>query len=115
MKKELTKQQEAEIYCVKHGHANYVWKFWGYVHCGRCGSQIGDQLGSVFDTRNLIVMGCKDSPCDVCDPLIKKLSPLDQKIFKIMNTAYKADHSMDVDKLLKSIDFEEENKPTGGN
>jgi hypothetical protein len=41
------------MYCIRHGHANYVTKFWGYIHCGRCGEQIGDQLGSIFDTKEV--------------------------------------------------------------
>ena len=44
----LTKRQEAQIYCIKHGHAKYFWSFFGYAHCGRCGEQIGDSLAGVF-------------------------------------------------------------------
>ena len=104
MAKKLTKEQEAQIYCVKNGHANFVWKFWGYVHCGRSGKQIGDQLGSIFDTRKLLVVGCKDKNCKVCKPLIKKLSPLDLKIFKRVDKAYKKGIP-DYNKILEDIDF----------
>lgn len=102
----LTKQQKAEIYCVKHGHANFVWKFWGYVHCGRCGKQIGDQLGSFFDTRELLVVGCNDKNCKVCTPLIKKLSSLDLKIFRRLEKSYRKGLP-DYNEILKDIDFQE--------
>ena len=100
----LNKEQEAKIYCVKHGHANYVWKCFGYVYCGRCGEQIGDQLASVFDTRDLLVSGCTDKNCKVCKPLIKKLSPMDLKIFKRVDKAIEKG-SPDYKKILKDIDF----------
>ena len=76
---QLTKQQEAEIYCVKHGHANYIWTCFGYVQCGRCGKQIGDRLAGVFDTTDMIMVGHK---CKKCDSLKKKLSNLDKEILK---------------------------------
>lgn len=75
--KTLTKEQKLKIYCVKHGHAKYVKKFWGYVHCGRCGEQIGDQLAGCFDTTGLMVVGHK---CKVCDKVRKTLSKIDLKI-----------------------------------
>ncbi len=77
MNKRLTKEQELKIYCIKHGHAKFVTKCFGYVHCGRCEEQIGDQLGSVFDTRNLMVIGHK---CKVCNDIKKTLSKSDLKI-----------------------------------
>lgn len=105
MEKTLTKQQQAEIYCIKNGHANYIWKCWGYVHCGRCGKQIGDQLAGCFDTGKLLVIGCNEKNCKVCDPIIKKLSPLDKKIFKKINSAFKGKGSLDYNKILEDIEF----------
>lgn len=75
-KKELT-EKKLKIYCINHGHAKYVTTFWGYVYCGRCGQQIGDQLGSIFDTRNLMVIGHK---CKICNKIKKSLSKFDLKI-----------------------------------
>lgn len=77
----LSKEQKLRIYCVKHGHANYVTKFWGYVYCGRCGTQLGDQLAGIYDTTHLLVVGCKDKNCKVCKPLYKKLNKMDKKIY----------------------------------
>lgn len=98
----LTQQQKAKIYCVKHGHANYIWMCFGYVHCGRCGEQIGDRLGGVFDTRDILVLGCKNKPCKVCDPIKKKLSKLDKEIFKKVEKANKKG-TLDYYKILKGI------------
>ena len=73
----LTKEQKIRIYCVKHGHANYVYKCWGYVYCGRCEAQIGDQLVIGFDTKKLMVIGHK---CKVCNSIRKNLKKFDLKI-----------------------------------
>ena len=80
MAKKLTNTQKARIYCVKYGHAQYVSRFWGYVHCGRCGDQIGDQLASCFDTTKLMVIGCKEKDCKVCPAVKKTLNEMDLKI-----------------------------------
>ncbi len=73
----LTLKQKAQIYCIKHGHANYITMCFGYVHCGRCEEQIGDTLAGIFDTSNSIFVGHK---CKTCDKLKRKLSSLDKKI-----------------------------------
>ena len=82
MAKKLTNTQKARIYCVKNGHAKYITHFWGYVHCGRCGEQIGDQLASTFSTENLMVVGCIDKECKSCIGLRKTLDELDLKILE---------------------------------
>ena len=96
----LTQEQEAEIYCVKHGHADYICNFFGQVHCGRCSNQIGDRLGGVFDTTDKIFVNHK---CDTCDKLKKKLSPLDKKILGRLEKDKKCDY--DYKKILKGVDF----------
>lgn len=98
MSTKLNQKQKAEIYCIKHGHANYIWKFFGYIHCGRCGSQIGDQLAGIFDTTNIIVVGHK---CKMCDSLKKKLFPMDKKILSRLEK-YK-ETSFDYDEILSGL------------
>ena len=100
MTSSLSQQQNAQIYCVKHGHANYVWRFYGYVHCGRCGEQIGDQLASVFDTKHKMVVGHK---CKTCNKIRKKLSQLDKKILGRLEK--EKDILYDYDKILEGIQF----------
>lgn len=96
----LTKKQEAQIYCVKHGHANYFWSFFGYAHCGRCGEQIGDNLAGIFDGKGKVLVG---HDCDECTLAISKLSQLDLGILKRLeaNKTFQYDY----DKILEGIDF----------
>lgn len=96
----LTQQQKSQIYCVKHGHADYIWNFFGYVHCGRCGEQIGDRLAGVFDTTDKIFVGHK---CDTCNKLKKKLSSLDKKILARLEADKEYDY--DYEKILEGINI----------
>lgn len=100
-KLELTQQQKAQIYCVKHGHADYIWNCFGYVQCGRCGEQIGDRLGGVYDTTEKMWVNHK---CKVCNEIKKKLSPMDKKILARLE---RTKEWYDYDKILKGIDFGE--------
>lgn len=106
VEKQLTKVQEAEIYCVKNGHADYIYKCWGYVHCGRCGQQIGDTLGGVFPCDKIIEVACDASPCKHCDPIYKKLSKMDKKILRRLKADHKKEKFSDHEKILKDINFD---------
>jgi hypothetical protein len=75
----LTKEQKLKIYCIKHGHARFITKCWGYVNCGRCGELLGDQLASCYDTTNLLVVGHK---CKTCTKIRKTLSKMDLRILE---------------------------------
>lgn len=98
----ITQEQRARIYCVKHGHAPYVWTFWGYVHCGRCGEQIGDRLGSVFDLTNKIIVTHKN--CRECRKVLKKakLNAMDRTILKRVR---RCKTIPEYEKILKGIKF----------
>ena len=76
---ELTQEQKMRIYCVKHGHAKYITMCFGYVHCGRCGDQIGDRLGGVFDTTGYMF---PNHDCKICNKIRKTLSKMDLKILE---------------------------------
>ncbi len=116
MAKKLTQEQKAQIYCVKNGHANYVTLCFGYVHCGRCNEQIGDRLGGVFDTSNIIVVGCPDKPCKHCDPIQRKLSKLDKEILKRLKKDHKKGEFSSYEEILKGIDFRKTKQDVkGGN
>ena len=104
IKKELSKVQQAKIYCIKHGHAKYVTKSWGYVYCGRCGEQLGDQLGSVYSTEKTLVIGCKLSPCDDCDPIKEKLNEMDKKILSVIEK----EGQLSQEEILIKADFKGE-------
>lgn len=83
----VTKKQEREIYCIKHGHAKFVTTFLGYVYCGRCGQQIGDTLCSI---NNYMVIGHK---CETYDKIRKTLSKSDLKI------AEKLEKEMEIEEI----------------
>ena len=109
MKEKLTKTQEARIYCVKHGHAQYIQMFWGEVYCGRCGDKIGDALTGVFNTKDKLVIGCKTKECKVCPSIRKKLSKLDKAILDRRNKY--PDKRFDDEWILAPIVFNESDAP----
>ena len=106
MKSKLTNTQKAKIYCVKHGHANYITSCFGYVHCGRCGEQIGDRLGGSFPMDRTASIACNGS-CKVCDPIYKKLSKLDKKVFNRLKKDLKDETCLPHEDILKGVDFGE--------
>jgi len=94
----LNLKQKAQIYCIKHGHADFISTFFGYVYCGRCGEQIGDQLAGIFDTTDKILVNHK---CEKCKKAKRKLSALDKKILnKLERTKNKF---YDYEKILKGV------------
>ena len=102
MGKKLTNEHKARIYCAKYRHAKFFHQFWGYVHCGRCGEQIGDKLGGVFyGASEMASPQCKDSPCEHCDPIIKKLSKKD----KILFDRRKNNPLWNTERVLKGIEY----------
>lgn len=98
---ELTQEQKAKIYCIKHGHAKYVNLFMGYVYCGRCSDQIGDTYSSPFDFDDKALIGHK---CNRCDKAEKKLNSMDKEILKRLNKDKNI--SPNYEKILEGIDFE---------
>ena len=101
MSTKLTQKQEAQIYCVKHGHAKFVWSFFGYVHCGRCGEQIGDTLAAIFSGEGYVSVG---HDCDECTKVISTLSQLDLGILKRLEAD--KTYRYDYDKILEGINFD---------
>jgi len=96
----LTQQQNAQIYCVKHGHAKYFYGFFGYAYCGRCGDQIGDSIAGIFDGKGMVLVG---HDCNECTKVIATLSQLDLKILKRLEAD--KSHTYDYEKILKGIKF----------
>ncbi len=65
----------ADLFCSTFGHAKIVSLCFGYIHCERCGDQIGDRLGGVFNISNYVI---KDHNCDKCQANFAKLKPIDR-------------------------------------
>lgn len=97
----LTKTQEARIYCVKHGHAKYFYGFFGYAYCGRCGEQIGDSLAGIFEGTGFVLIG---HDCNECTRVIATLSQFDLAILRILEAD--KSHNYDREKLFKEINFD---------
>lgn len=53
----LTANQKKQIHCVKHGHSRIKTACFGYIHCARCGDQVGDTLGSTYNADDDVVVG----------------------------------------------------------
>lgn len=66
----LTEKQNS-VTCALIGHSKVVSVFWGYVHCARCGDQIGDTLGGMYSAVNNVVVGHN---CPTCRENWKKLT-----------------------------------------
>lgn len=56
-------QQRNDIACALIGHSNIIETCIGYVHCARCGAQIGDSLGGVYSNENAVIVGHN---CETC-------------------------------------------------
>ena len=62
-------EQKKAIACSLIGHSSIQTACWGYYNCGRCGQQLGDRVGSTYDTRDIVVIGHN---CPTCRKNYKK-------------------------------------------
>ena len=70
--KPKNKEQRNELVCASIGHSLIMENCLGYHHCGRCGTQLGDTLGSIFPTAKIaVIIGHK---CSTCKKNYKKLT-----------------------------------------
>jgi hypothetical protein len=60
---DISDEQRNEIACTFIGHSRIISTFFGYIHCGRCQAQIGDQLGGAFDATSHVIIGHKCEKC----------------------------------------------------
>ncbi len=59
----LDDEQKRATVCAWLGHSRIQDVCFGYYSCNRCGAQIGDALGGVYDDSRVVVVG---HDCDVC-------------------------------------------------
>ena len=64
-------EQRNSITCSLIGHSKIIETCFGYIHCARCGDQIGDALGSFFDGAKHVIIG---HACDTCHENYKELT-----------------------------------------
>jgi len=61
--------QKKSIVCSLIGHSNIQTACFGYFNCSRCGDQVGDSLGSVYDAGGVVIV---EHDCDQCQKNYKK-------------------------------------------
>lgn len=59
----LSNEQRNSVVCSIIGHSRIISMCFGYVHCARCGEQIGDRLAGVYDTTDSVIVG---HDCETC-------------------------------------------------
>lgn len=67
----ITKEQRNNIVCSLIGHSMIQEFCWGYFTCGRCGTQLGDNLAGVYDGTDVVIIG---HDCKKCKANYKKLT-----------------------------------------
>lgn len=67
----ISEEQRASVVCSLVGHSRIITTFFGYIYCGRCGQQIGDSLGGVFDGASSVIVG---HDCKACRKNAKTLT-----------------------------------------
>jgi ribosomal protein S27E len=67
----LKPEQAKAVVCALVGHSRIVDTCMGYIHCARCGEQVGDSLGGSGSTKENVIVGhacptCREnfSKCD---------------------------------------------------
>lgn len=59
-----------KVFCALFGHSKVIDTCIGYVHCARCGEQIGDALGGYFNGKGYAIVG---HGCPECKEAYKKM------------------------------------------
>jgi hypothetical protein len=76
----LKPEQQRSVVCSLVGHSRIVEGCFDYVHCGRCGAQIGDQLAGVYNgAPESVRIGHN---CATCRANYKKLTWRDKFLAK---------------------------------
>jgi hypothetical protein len=58
------KKHRNEIVCGIIGHSKICDTFFGYRNCGRCGAQLGDNLGGMdFGAKSCVIIGHRCKEC----------------------------------------------------
>ncbi len=67
-----SKDQRNQLVCSLIGHSMIQTSCFGYYHCGRCGDQVGDTLGSIYPgVKDAVIIGHN---CKTCHDNYKKLT-----------------------------------------
>jgi len=67
-----SKEQRNSIVCSLIGHSRIQTSCFGYYYCGRCGYQVGDTLGSIYEgVKEVVIIGHN---CPTCRKNYKTLT-----------------------------------------
>ncbi len=61
--KGLDEDTQKQVACALIGHSRIRKTCFGYIYCGRCGAQVGDALGSIYDGGNDVFIGHNCPKC----------------------------------------------------
>lgn len=64
-------EQRNSVVCALIGHSMIQTTCFGYFYCGRCGAQVGDNLGSVYSAEKVVIIGHN---CEACQENFKRLT-----------------------------------------
>jgi hypothetical protein len=67
----LDDDTKKSVVCSLIGHSNIQKMCFGYVSCARCGTQVGDTLGGIYENKKQVVVGHN---CEICRANYKELS-----------------------------------------
>lgn len=59
----VPKARKKAVLCSLVGHSNITEGCFGYVHCARCGAQIGDSLAGVYSNDKEVRVGHNCRTC----------------------------------------------------
>jgi hypothetical protein len=60
---EMDNETRNNVVCSLIGHSKIQTAFFGYYNCSRCGDQIGDSIGGIYNSSNLVIVG---HDCPTC-------------------------------------------------
>lgn len=67
---DLDENQAKSVICALVGHSRIIDYSFGYIHCARCGAQIGDNFLGAFSLDNNVIIG---HDCDLCRENFKNM------------------------------------------
>ena len=67
---EMDDETRNDVVCSLLGHSKIQESFFGYYNCARCGDQLGDAFGGIYDSSNVVVVG---HDCPKCRANYEKL------------------------------------------
>ena len=68
---EMDEDTRNNVVCSLLGHSNIQDSCFGYYNCARCGEHVGDAVGGIYDSSDVVVVG---HDCPKCRANYEKLN-----------------------------------------